>query len=202
MKAELFYPRVIEVAARPAEERHRSFSELHSEVVAEYVAAVQAITAEQAHRPVGVGADQRTLAQVVGHIAAWEQFALQAVGDILAGVSHPPMVTSIEGYVDARGRRLDLGNIDAFNAYQAEQQASWSWEQIQELAAHTATTLHWLFAQPFMLRCLEGTQPFRKRLHSGDVIRNIKMGWNLWLTVLEHEAVEHAAELATDSSPP
>ena len=43
---------------------------------------------------------------------------------------------------------------------------------------------------------LERTRPFRKRLQNGLVVRDVAMGWNLWITVLEHAAVEHAADLS------
>jgi hypothetical protein len=32
-------------------------------------------------------------------------------------------------------------------------------------------------------------------LHNRTLIDNITMGWNLWLTMIEHVAVEHAALL-------
>jgi hypothetical protein len=61
----------------------------------------------------------------------------------------------------------------------------------------TALTLAALFTEGALLSAgrLEKTVPFRKRLQNGAVIRNVAMGWNLWITMLEHEAVEHAADL-------
>ena len=200
MKADSFYQQVTEGAAQPPHERHKLFSELHSQVVIEYLATLRKITPDLANQVVAGGADHRTLTQVVGHIAAWEQFTILAAGDILAGVQHPRLVTSVDGFIDADGQTLNFPTIHAFNAYQAAKQAGWSWQQVLELAKHTATTLHLFFTHPLLLSAerLESTRSFRKRLENGTVINNVAMGWNLWITLLEHEAVEHAAELEMD----
>jgi hypothetical protein len=67
----------------------------------------------------------------------------------------------------------------------------------QALAIQTATVLRTFFTQPDLLTAerLEQTMTYRKRLQTGEIIQPIAMGWNLWITVLEHEAVEHAEEL-------
>jgi hypothetical protein len=64
-------------------------------------------------------------------------------------------------------------------------------------AEDSASTLYTLFTHPQLLSAgrLEQTSPFWKRLQNGMVIQNITMGWNLWLTMIEHIAVEHAALL-------
>jgi len=155
---------------------------------------VQAITAQQAAEPV---ADGRTVQQVVGHIAEWERFGILAAGDILAGVAHPRMITTVDGFLQADGQPLAVDGIDAFNEYAAAQHTSRPWIETQTLARETALTLAALFTERALLSAgrLEKTLPFRKRLQNGAVIRNVAMGWNLWITMLEHEAVEHAADL-------
>lgn len=167
---------------------------MHAEVLAAYLAAVQAITAERAAEPV---ADGRTVQQVVGHIAEWERFGILSAGDILAGLPHPRMVTSVDGFLQPDGQPLAVSGIDAFNDYAAVQHAARPWAETQALALDTALTLSALFSEPHLLSAgrLEKTLPFRKRLQNGVVIRDIAMGWNLWLTLIEHEAVEHAADL-------
>jgi len=197
MKAEIFYQQIVEYAARPPNERHALIAQLHTEVMAEYLTAIRAITPEKAVRLVAIGSETRTLAQVVGHIAEWERFIILAAGDILAGIQHPRMVTSLEGYIEPNSDMPTFANIDAFNEYQAAKYASWSWAQTQELAIDTATTLHILFTHPRLLspERLERTKRFRKRLQNGIMINDIAMGWNLWITTLEHEGVEHTLDL-------
>ena len=203
MNPERFYERVTAACALPPAERHTRLSKLHAQVLAAYLAAVQDITAQQAAQP---AADGRTVQQVVGHIAEWERFGILSAGDILAGLAHPRMITSLDGFLQSDGQPLAFAGIDAFNHYAAGCHAARSqmpddlagtWAETQALALDTALTLNALFSQPDLLTAgrLEKTLPFRKRLQNGAVIRGIAMGWNLWLTMLEHEAVEHAADL-------
>jgi ABC-type lipoprotein release transport system permease subunit len=60
--------------------------QLHAQVVNDYVAAVQRISELEANQPVAIGTDDRALAQVVSHIAEWEQFKTMAAVDILAAL--------------------------------------------------------------------------------------------------------------------
>ena len=185
-----------EIMALEPQERHRRMSALHEKLYQDYTAAIRALTPEEAMRPVNLGAETRNLAQVVGHITEWERFIIMACGDVLAGVEHPRMVTDLGGYVEPDGQRVQFDSIDAFNAYQAEKHSGWSWEQIQALAMDTAAVLHALFTQPNLLTAerLERTRPITRRLPR-DVKLSITMGWSLWMTTLDHIAVEHAQEL-------
>jgi hypothetical protein len=144
-----------------------------------------------------VGDDQRTLAQLIGHIAEWDRFAILSASDILIGLRHPRMITSIEGYVEPDGAVLNFASVDEFNRWQAEKHAAWSWEQIRALACDTAQVLHTLFTDELLLNVqrLEQTLPWRKKLRSGITLENLTMGWTLWLIQLEHLGAEHAAEL-------
>jgi hypothetical protein len=198
MEAELFYTRLLAGAGQPPAERHAAYADLHADVVRGYVEALRHITPAAAQQPLREAGETRTLAQVVGHIAAWEQFALLAAGDILAGVRHPRMVTSVDGFVDADGKTLNFAGIHAFNAYHAARHAELGWEQLHALALDTARALHTLFTHPRLLTAgrLEDTLPYQKRLHNGALLENLSMGWHVWLTVLEHEAVEHAEALS------
>ena len=197
MKADEFYQRLNECLQHPPLERHDGLAQLHTEVVTEYLVAIRGIDDQQANRPVVNGEETRTVAQVVGHITEWERFAILGAGDILAGLEHPRMVTSLDGYVEPDGRPILFGSIDEFNTYQANRHNNWTWPQVQAMALETAASLHILFTHPHLISAerRERTKPFRKRLHNGTRVENITMGWNLWLTILEHEAVEHAADL-------
>lgn len=197
MNVEAFCRRVTDAAAQPPLVRHGRLARVHEEIKAEYLAALRSISPDRAAQQVAIGSEKRTVAQVVGHIAEWERFLLLAAGDILAGLGHPRMVTSLEGYVEPDGGKPAFATIDAFNDYQANKYASWRWEEIRRLALDTATALYTLFTHPALLNAerLEGTKPFRKRLPDGTVIHDIAMGWNVWITCLEHEGVEHALDL-------
>jgi hypothetical protein len=58
-------------------------------------------------------------------------------------------------------------------------------------------TFYALFATPNLLTAekLERTKPHRKILRNGEVLDETTMGWCMWVIYLDHEAVEHAAEL-------
>ncbi|MDZ4671114.1 MAG: hypothetical protein SH821_09605 [Phototrophicales bacterium] len=99
-----------------------------------------------------------------------------------------------------RARRDDANlpeTIYAFNAYFAEQQASWSWDKMRAFAIETTTTVHQMFTNPVLLNAerLERTKIWRKRLNTGDIIPNIAVGWSVWFIALEHIATEHVIEL-------
>jgi hypothetical protein len=200
MKTEVFVPQIVEIMALPPGERHECTSALHDRIFAEYAAAIRAITPERAMSQVQDGSEVRTVSQVVGHIAEWERFIVMGASDILAGLEHPRMVTSVQGYREPYGREVPFDSIDDFNAYQADKHASWPWERMQRYALEQADLVHALFTGPRLLTAerLERTRPFRKRLPDGTRIDGIAMGWSLWITALEHEGVEHAHELGME----
>jgi hypothetical protein len=78
----------------------------------------------------------------------------------------------------------------------ATKQAAWSWEQIQDLAVQTASTLQILFAHPSIVSWerLEQTKAYRWQLPNKMFV-TVSCGWYLWMVTLEHEAVEHALDL-------
>jgi hypothetical protein len=147
MKAEVFYQKIVAIAAQPPAERRISLVGLHTEVVTPYLNAVRAMTAQDAGR---VSSDNRTLGQVVGHIAEWERFSILAVGEIITGVRWP-QIMNLSGYVEPDGQVCEFSSVDAFNDYQATKHAAWSWEQIQDLAIQTAANLQILFAHPSLV---------------------------------------------------
>jgi hypothetical protein len=197
MKPDIFYQRVLESVALPPQERHANISRLHTESLADYIQAVRRIDSAKALTVSGEDLDHRTLAQVVAHIMEWDRFSILAAGDILAGVKHPRIVSSIEGYIDTEGKTQHFATIDEFNAYQNQQAAFYSWDQLQALAIDAAETLHTLFTDPRLLNAerLEKTKQWRKRLHNGTIIEPIAMGWSLWIIILQHQAIEHVIAL-------
>ena len=163
----------------------------------DYVRVVERITQQDAAQPVNMGADRRTLGQIVGHFVGWDPFSILAAGDILAGVEIPRTVVDQHGFIDTDGRVYDFNSVDDFNDWHAERDSRLSWNEIQANALQTVRTFYALFADPALLNAdrLEQTRMHEKRLHDGTVIKDIRMGWALWLIELQHYAVEHAAEL-------
>jgi hypothetical protein len=197
MNATTFYQQVMAAMAQPPDARHRQLVSLHDQALRKYQVALHRLTADEAREPLPNHSDQRSIAQIVGHIVAWDRFALLAAGDILAGISHPRMITDLSGYRESDGTFPTFATIDDFNAYHAQKYQSWPWDELRHFAEDSASTLYILFTHPQLLSAgrLEQTSPFWKRLQNGTVIQNITMGWNLWLTMIEHIAVEHAALL-------
>jgi len=192
-----FYPLLVELSTLSPSERHARFAQLHTEIFNAYTTAVRAITAERAAQRVVLGDEQRSVLQVVGHIMEWERFMLMGAGDILAGLQRPRMGNSIAGYVEPDGTTPTFETIDAFNVYQVQKHLTWSWEQMQAAALEAATTLHTLFTHPQLITAerLERTAPTRRRLPGGLLIPETRLGWGLWITLLDHEGVEHVEEL-------
>lgn len=192
MKAEIFYQKIVAFAAQSPAERRLSLIGLHADVVIPYINAVRVITAQDAVR---ISSDSRTLGQVVGHIAEWERFTILAVGEIITGVRWP-QIMNMSGYVEPDGQVREFTSVDAFNDYQANKHAAWSWMQIQDLAIQTAAALQVLFAHPSLLSWerLEQTQAHCWRLPN-EISVTVSCGWYLWMVTLEHEAVEHSVDL-------
>jgi hypothetical protein len=189
-----FYADLIAIAELPPDERRRRLAALHAEVAARYRAAVEAIADDGAARVTPAG---RTVAQVVGHIAEWERYIIQSTGEVISGVRWPRLVTH-RGYVEPDGSVHDFPTDDAFNAYQARKHAAEPWPAIKALALATSTTLHRLFADPELLPAerLEQTSRWdHYRLPTGVTLR-VPCGWFLWMIAIEHEAAEHAEDLA------
>ncbi len=195
-----FYQEVSVAFALPPQERHQHMSDLHAQILDEYVGRAMAITAADAAQIVPIEGDERTLAQIVGHIGAWDRFAILTASDILVGVHPPRMVFDVKGYVEPDGTTLSFAGIDDFNAYHARQHATWIWGDIQRFAVDMAQALYAMFASPYLLTAtrLENTLTYQKRLKNGTMLTDITIGWWLWLTQLEHAAIEHARELGVD----
>ena len=192
MKAEVFYQKIVAIAAQSPAERCLSLVGLHTDVVIPYLNAVRAMTAQDAAR---ISSDGRTLGQVVGHIAEWERFTILAVGEIITGVRWP-QIMNLSGYIEPDGQVREFTSVDVFNDYQATKHAAWSWEQIRGLAIQTAVILQILFAHPSLLSWerLEQTKAYHWPLPI-EMSVMVSCGWYLWMVTLEHEAVEHAVDL-------
>jgi hypothetical protein len=192
MEADLFYQRIVKIAARSPYDRYALLAEFHTELVSHYLNLVRSMTAQEAGR---TGVDGRTIGQVVGHIAEWERYIILAAGEMIAGVEWP-QIMELSGYQTPDGQLHHFSSEEEFNAYQAARQADQPWEMIRDLALHTALALHTMFSQPALLSpdTLEQTRKYTWRLPNGLKL-TIPVGWYLWMVSIEHEVVDHAADL-------
>ena len=197
MKPDEIYARLQSAAVLPPAGRHAALLALHGEALAAYEQAVRKITTAQATQRVNTQGDPRTLAQIVGHIEAWDRFSTQGAGDILAGVSHPRAITDVTRYIHIDGTMRDFESVDGFNEWQAEIDQQRSWETIQSAALSAARTFYALFASADLLTAerLQQTNPHHRRMGNGVLIEDIPLGWVLWLLQLEHIAIAHVDEL-------
>ena len=90
MKPEQFYPKIFAISNMPANIRVKGMNRIHSECLASYLSAIYAIDEEKAAQ---VCPDGRTLAQIIAHIAEWERYIIQSMGDVISGVKKPFMLT-------------------------------------------------------------------------------------------------------------
>ncbi len=163
----------------------------------------QAISAEAAAR---TGPDGRSVAQVIGHIAEWDRFAILAAGEMLAGVAHPRIIDN-GGYIEPDGSERAFESVTEFNAHQAARHATWPWEDIRDLAMRSATALRALFAHPALLtpELLEQTSSYTFTL--GDVLTlTTPVGWYCGLsrssTRRSSTSTRSAGGMAADDSHP
>jgi hypothetical protein len=137
-----FYDQVMIAMAQSADEHHTQLARLHAEALRSYQTALGRLTPEAAEQPIPNHDDPRTVAQIIGHITAWDRFALLAAGDILVGIQHPRMITDLSGYREPDGTFPEFATIDDFNAYHAQKYTQWPWEDLRHHAEDTAVTLY------------------------------------------------------------
>jgi len=193
MQADDFYSRYASRLTLPPDERHAGLCALHAATLAEYTGWLRAITPETAR---STSSDGRSIALVVGHIAAWDRFMLQACGEMLSGAAWPGFM-DLCGYLDESGERRDFESIDAFNAFHADVQRDRPWEQVRSEALDRAAAARSIFAELGLLtpERLDRTRQTEWGL-TGGRRAHAAVGWQIWMIILEHEVVEHAADLA------
>ena len=192
MKPDVFYEQMLERSTESPEIRYEQLTILHRQILVAYLTALQAINASSA---ACTTSDGRTVSQVVAHIAEWERFTLQAIGEMIAGVKWPQIMT-LSGYLEPEGQICDFSSVDEFNAYQAAKYLHQPWEQVRAHAERTAKTLSEAFTSGNLLPpdLLEDTREFAWRLAIGKTI-TLGCGWYLWMVSLAHESVDHADDL-------
>ncbi len=197
MHTDVFYEQVTIGASYSPELRHLHYSKLHQSVLNDYSRALRFLFEDVAESPSPHTTDPRSLKLIVAHIAEWERYVQMAAADVLVGLRQPRLVRQLHRYYDHDGNERSFSTIDEFNAHCSAYFAEWDWFDIQKFALDMAETTFTLFTTPHLITAarLEATEPAQKRLHNGQMLENLTLGWVLWLIVLEHAAVEHAAEL-------
>jgi hypothetical protein len=176
----------------PTFQRRERLAAFHQRIVGEYLRALDRVDSVQSAR---TGVDGRTIAQVVGHIAEWERWAILAVSELLAGADWPRLM-DLRAYPADDSFARDFDGQDQFNAYQANLQAIWPWERVRAVAVAQATSLFGLLACPGVLPLHRIEHSRRYSWHLDDGRQwDLPCGWYLWLVSLEHEAVDHAMDL-------
>jgi len=150
-----FYDTVALVMRRNPAQRHSRLLDLHRLSAAD--------AARIAPR------DGRTAALIVAHCAEWDRAETIALGEVLAGVRWP-RVMSNHYTVTPQGEPLEFGDVDAFNAYFARTYDGRDWPAIRDAAVGAAATLFQLFDAPGLLTAerLDATDPHPFTLANGQ----------------------------------
>ena len=180
------------LAASDPTVRRRKLADAHCRLVTAQIGALTTMTASDAGR---ILCDGTTVAQVVGHVAGWEQFTLLALGELMAGARWPQIMRTA-GWVDTDGGRIDFANPDQFTGYVAQRDATRDWSDIRASGIETARTLCALLASTAVMpsEMLERGNRYLWRPR-GIAMVPMPVGWYLWMAVLWHAGVEHARDV-------
>ena len=186
-----FINEIRSIFALAPQARLQAMISFHQKVCGAYCSAVNAIDEKRAESK---SSDGRLIKQVIGHIMEWERFTLLCYGQLLSGVNNRKILWK-NGYFDNSGEPYNFSSIDAFNSFQAERQITLPWSQIQADAIRLAKKLQTLLSSTLITpEMLEDSEEISPELYDGQRLP-IPSGWFLWYVILDHEAVEHAADL-------
>lgn len=189
-----FYVELAAIAACAPAERYRLMSSMHHVTFDMYIKALNAITTAGAARTVP---DGRSVKQVVGHIIEWERYTLISIGEVLAGVEVPGLV-SHRRFIDTDGTEHFFQTVHDFNTFHLPKYAVLSWEETHAMAVYSATTLYRLFVESGLVTAdvLNRTRMYEDYVLPTGARLLLPNGWYLWMITLEHIAAEHAADFA------
>lgn len=196
-QASTWYDNLREISRLPAPERYRALVELHKETIEFYLLALERLDGETARQKSKTKGDTRTIAQVVVHIMAWEEWQLQVFTDPQPSLMLP-LQMQLKGYWDGeKGTRVNFANVDDFNKYQAEKYKNRSWEEVKTKAIATARRLQSLFPEnPSVewVKFLESSPAFTWKV-TPNLVLTLPAAYYLWMVSLEHAAIEHRRDL-------
>ncbi len=186
-----FISEIRSIFALAPQARLQAMISFHQKVCEAYCSTVNAIGEKRAESK---SSDGRLVKQVIGHIMEWERFTLLCYGQLLSGVNNRKILWK-NGYFDNSGEPYNFSSIEAFNSFQAERQITLPWSQIQADAIRLAKKLQTLLSSTLITpEMLEDSAEISPELYDGQRLP-IPSGWFLWYVILDHEAVEHAADL-------
>jgi hypothetical protein len=195
MENSAFYEELIGIAGiADPRVRYAALVKLHVRVAEVYTTAIRSISAQRAAEK---SLDGRTIALVVAHIMAWDQWQLQVFrsSDREADIREQ---MNLRGYRDPNTRKLrDFRDVDHFNSYQARKYANTDWPTIINRAFKSAVDLVMCFPSfppRGLIEFLEGTDLHEWRILPDQTL-TIPAGWYLWMVSIEREGVEHAQDL-------
>ncbi|MCR4329999.1 MAG: hypothetical protein NUV65_05665 [Candidatus Roizmanbacteria bacterium] len=182
------------VSTKDLQTRYLELVQLHATTTHAYISALEKITKDKAKE---ASSDGRSVALVVAHIMAWEEWQIQIFTDQNKEKRLQKQMI-LQGYYDTDTQKIvDFKTVDAFNAYSAKRYSQHSWQEIKQKAVHTALKLQSLFPITVSKEWIDFLQNSPK--HNWKILPKITLtipsGWYLWMVSLEHEAVEHAADL-------
>ena len=189
-----WYRNLVDIAGLPPRPRYDRLVKLHTLTIIDYISHLTSLTEESA---LEIGSDGRTRAIVVAHIMGWEEYQIQVFGDPDKQKRKKEQLQLKRFYDEDNNEYLDFANVDEFNQYQARRYANWKWDDIRKKAIMTARKLQSFFPEDPTEEWLSFLDQKPKRFWklTEEYTLDIPAGWYLWMVSLEHEAVEHRADL-------
>lgn len=200
IKPESFYTYLAKVARQHLEPRYYFLGNLHTQAVKQYIDALHSITDEQAQHQSSYIGDTRTRALVVGHIAGWEEWQLQAISQLRTGNPNPDIMR-FQGYKDLIDRSVHNFTSSAdFNEYLAEKQKAWSWDRIRQFAIDTTTQVYGVFTSPNYLKpeLLDNTVEYKYKTPYGNI--RTKVGFYFPMVTIAHMVETHKRDIYTQGA--
>ncbi|MDP3795498.1 MAG: hypothetical protein Q8R13_06310 [bacterium] len=192
-----FYAQMVELASCRPDRRYFALARIHDDVSRAYLQALKGIDEVRAQQRSKDG--RRSILQVTGHIAVWDDWTTDAVSELFNGVRRPGIM---DWRHNASGR---IYRSDAeFNAAQARRDALFTWEEIRASAVAAARQVKAAFSgfvggkillPNAVIKALEESELHEWKWAPRKMIR-IPCGWYLWMMVIEHASVAHAQDLA------
>ncbi|MCB0197486.1 MAG: hypothetical protein KDJ65_36405 [Anaerolineae bacterium] len=192
MNPDHFYQHITKLATLSPYDRYARLGKFHTDLVMQYLDVVRSVNEDDVQQ---LGSNNRPIRQTIAEIAEWERFTILAAGEMVSGVLWP-QIMDLSGYIDDEGHRHSFNNKNDFHAYVQDKFASCPWTEIRELALHTATAIHTFFTHPTLLSpdTLQKTKKQAWLLPNGLKL-SLPVGWYLWMTTIEREALAYATEL-------
>ncbi|MDZ4295914.1 MAG: hypothetical protein U1A16_00925 [Patescibacteria group bacterium] len=191
-----FYAQMGALASCRPDERYFALARIHDDVSGAYLQALKDIDEARARQRSKDGS--RSILQVAGHIAAWDDWTTDAVGELFNGVRRPGIM---DWRYNATGK---IYPSDAeFNAARAMRDALFTWGEICASAVAAARRVKAAFSgfvdgkillPNAVIKALEESELHEWKWAPREMIR-VPCGWYLWMITVEHASIAHAEDL-------